>query len=35
MGSDMPESGTQNKTIGKQRMVETEAGGDGCDRITH
>lgn len=33
-GSRVPKNGTQNKTPGKQRMVEMEAGGDGCACFT-
>lgn len=30
----VPKNGTQNKTPGKQRTVEMEAGGDGCACFT-
>lgn len=30
----VPKNGSQNKTPGKQRMVEMEAGGDGCACFT-
>lgn len=33
-GSSVPKNGTQNKTIGKQRMVEMEAGADECACFT-